>query len=416
MIVSEYEQTIINGKKRISATLQLEGKTKFQSGKQVEEVFFEFPEDYEAHSELLPDPFALVAVPIATNANERLYIEGAISSTLYLNILELIHIYNWYFPKSSHLIDIECKTEKRLQMPNNKIGSFFSGGIDSLYNISELIRLNKKSGMDQVTDLWVVRGMDIALDDDKSWKSIYDRLQQLANDRIPGTKIIDITTNAELVMRGIANYNDTGFGVILGGIAKCFSSGISTALIGSYDTYEYCVPHATSPLADPLFSCDLQSIRHFSCRASRIQKIKCIYENSPDLLKDVRVCVKKESVQYNCGECEKCLRTKAELLVLDIPASETDFVNSMKVGELFKLKFPKRAEDRLYVHRFWSDILEHFIKRKMWSYAIILYLMFIKDKITYISKFFNLTHIRKSTRNIRYKIKNTYKKHVPKIL
>ncbi len=113
MIVSDYLEESQDTSIRISALFTLEGGTKFHTGNSKETLYFEFPKNYSGYTGLTADPFALLALPIATNANERLSIEGTISSSLYLNMLEIIHIYNWYFPNSSNVIELNCITEKR---------------------------------------------------------------------------------------------------------------------------------------------------------------------------------------------------------------------------------------------------------------------------------------------------------------
>ena len=49
-------------------------------------------------------------------------------------------------------------SETRPRNSETRIGSFYSGGVDSMYNIAEHRRLNQEFGVPLVSDLWLVQG------------------------------------------------------------------------------------------------------------------------------------------------------------------------------------------------------------------------------------------------------------------
>ena len=65
------------------------------------------------------------------------------------------------------------------------------------------------------------------------------------------------------------------------------------------------------PILDPLWSTEALSFSHDGCEAQRIDKIRFICnQNERAILENLRVCTTSElGYQYNCGKCEKCLRT-----------------------------------------------------------------------------------------------------------
>ncbi|MGH1351692.1 MAG: hypothetical protein ACRBBN_12945, partial [Methyloligellaceae bacterium] len=258
----------------------------------------------------------------------------------------------------------------------------------------------------QVTDLWIVHGMDIPIDNEEKWETVHSRLIEMSK-TIPHKEIIDIKTNIKAVMDGgILRYSNTGAGIALGAVAKCFAGQVSTALIGSYDVYKKVTPRSTSPFVDPLFSCDQQSVRHFTCRVSRLEKEHCIYDVLPEVLKNIRVCTNDDSQEHNCGTCEKCLRTKAEFLIVGIPLSATDFDNCITVADILSLRFPVRKEDRSAVVAFWKEILWQFLQIKHYNLAVALSFRMLTSTI-YINLLFRTW--RRRTRGLRDSFKSFLK-------
>ena len=130
---------------------------------------------------------------------------------------------------------------------------------------------------------------------------------------------------------------------------------VNTALIGSYARYKDAIPHSSSPLVDPMWSCDEQSVRHFSARVDRQEKITTIIENSPELLKELRVCWRNPGDTYNCGECEKCLRTQMGFLIGGGSDFATSFRKTIEPKDLRRLKLPSRSASQ-YAWVFWRDL------------------------------------------------------------
>lgn len=78
------------------------------------------------------------------------------------------------------------------------------------------------------------------------------------------------------------------------------------------------MPFGSHPLLDPNYSsCDLQ-IRHDGILLSRLDKTRLVAEWDV-ALENLRVCNNQNRIKpgaLNCGQCEKCLRTKLALLAL----------------------------------------------------------------------------------------------------
>jgi hypothetical protein len=77
-------------------------------------------------------------------------------------------------------------------------------------------------------------------------------------------------------------------------------------------TYDTLFPWGTHPLLDPLWSTEGLEFVHFGCGASRAEKVTLVAE-SDTALRHLRVCYENPDSAYNCGVCEKCVRTKLSL-------------------------------------------------------------------------------------------------------
>ncbi|MBE9167394.1 hypothetical protein IQ238_07590 [Pleurocapsales cyanobacterium LEGE 06147] len=79
-------------------------------------------------------------------------------------------------------------------------------------------------------------------------------------------------------------------------------------------------PWGSHPLIDPRFSSSDLHIRHEDAALSRLAKTQLVAQWDV-ALKHLRVCNEKSSYlegNYNCGKCEKCLRTMVAFMALGV--------------------------------------------------------------------------------------------------
>jgi hypothetical protein len=108
---------------------------------------------------------------------------------------------------------------------------------------------------------------------------------------------------------------NTCFGAGLASIAHVLGMGKMLVASGVY--YADLVPHGSHPLTDPLWSSATTAIVHDGANARRIDKLRAIGKCEA-ALRILRVCWQDNG--YNCGRCEKCLRTMVQLRLLGLAA------------------------------------------------------------------------------------------------
>lgn len=303
-----------------------------------------------------------------------------------MNTLEAMHIYKAYFPDYVDIVPLEVVATNTSASRSPRIASFYSGGVDSLFNISETIHLNHTHKTPNVTDLWLVRGMDISLKNEELWNKVKTQLWR--PEYLPSElKIVDVWTNARDLHGKIVGWEQMGFGPILGGISKCFSSEVGQVLIGSYAKYADVGPHSSSPLVDPMWSCDQQTIRHFSCRAGRSEKVLSVCENIPELLNLLRVCWKNEGNSYNCGKCEKCLRTQMQLEIYGYLDKCPNFDEKLSIDNLQRnLAIPWQSKN-FYTRTFWLQLERELSSRGEMKYSKIIRKKLLRTKLMSVLNF-----------------------------
>ena len=104
------------------------------------------------------------------------------------------------------------------------------------------------------------------------------------------------------------------------------------------------VPAGSHAAVDPLFSSQLVTIIHDGSRFSRLEKVREL-ASWPMALDALRVCPGNTGGRANCGSCEKCLRTRLELLAAGIESTAA-FGPSLMPAELWDHAVPAPIGDR----------------------------------------------------------------------
>lgn len=207
---------------------------------------------------------------------------------------------------------------------NGRTVSFFSGGIDGTHTY-----LKEKHNID---DLLFVRGIDIQLDNGALYDDAYRRNQQFLNSE--GRDLVAAASNIRyLGHRHKISWNSWN-GAGLASIAM--AAGYKHCLIASGKSYADFFPDGSSYVSDHLLSSAGCHIEHHGAGAARVEKTAVIAAN-PGALSILRVCWQDKD--YNCGDCEKCLRTMVALELLGVTGAPFPPWDETQLKKLAKLRF-----------------------------------------------------------------------------
>jgi hypothetical protein len=133
-------------------------------------------------------------------------------------------------------------------------------------------------------------------------------------------------------------------GAALAAVGHAATLGPAYLFVGG--TYQVAnpVPVGSHPAVDGLFSSQRLTVIHDGSRFSRLEKVRDL-ASWPTALAALRVCPGNAGDRPNCGQCEKCLRTRLELLAAGVDETAA-FGPSLTPIELWDWAVPQPIGDR----------------------------------------------------------------------
>ncbi len=163
-----------------------------------------------------------------------------------------------------------------------------------------------------------------------------------------GLKVLDVMTNVR-AFGDIYVHWHWMHGPAMAAIALALQNGFEKIYIPSSQSGDKVVnPWGSSPVIDPFWSTEKLAVRYDSFNKSRVQKIESI-SALPESLKYLRVCWQNPGNAYNCGQCEKCIRTMISLFCLGKLEQAETFPHEIPIQRFRELKIPPIVFDSYYV-------------------------------------------------------------------
>jgi len=203
----------------------------------------------------------------------------------------------------------------------------FTGGVDSCFSAWKL--------RDQSAGLLFVNGFDIPLGNPALHQQVRGRLTILAKDL--GLPLCEIETNLREATDRYALWGKRAFGAALASMAHILPEGYSgLAIPASYDLSNLMTAGSMADL-DPLWSSARRQVTHHGVETSRYEKIRQLGD-WPLALKHLRVCWVNPENAYNCGRCEKCVRTLVLLEMAGLSQLAVSFDAGLNVEAIADLQ------------------------------------------------------------------------------
>jgi hypothetical protein len=304
------------------------------------------------------DPFIAGLLLESMWQEEPLEIDALVSARLLNNIPELLAYYQMGEPLLK-IIPVKAKPKEH-KKGGELVGCFFSGGVDSFFSYFHNRQKYKNDQHHQINHIFLVRGFDIPLDSssDALWQETVRAVASVAKSFklelvILQTNIREIIHNKTL-RKNV--YPPDFWGISQHGSALCavgllFAGKFNQIYIPATSTYSSLEPRGTHPLTDPLWSTEKLTFIHDGCYASRVNKLKVI-SKSKVVRRTLRVCWENPNNEYNCGRCEKCLRTMLALQMLGKLNRCSTFPNKTNEEDLKKININSNVLQEL-----WNEML-----------------------------------------------------------
>jgi len=248
------------------------------------------------------EPFLATALLPAMKVGASLRLLDPIS----LRLLDHVPIYqnvvrSWY--KTVQFVPIVATSRPARPVAAARgVGCFFSGGVDSFYSAL--------THRDEITHLIFIHGHDILLRDKEQRRISIEGVRRAAAEL--NKPLIEVETNARDFLDAYCDWGRESHGAVLGAVALLLAPQMRKIYIASSTDYNHLYQWGSHPVLDPLWSSDEVEVIHDGGPSKRQDKIERIATDDT-AMRWLRVCYKNTGSAYNCGTCEKCLRTILEL-------------------------------------------------------------------------------------------------------
>ena len=189
--------------------------------------------------------------------------------------------------------------------PGPDAGLFYTGGVDSSYALQQL--------RDRIRYAIFVEGFDIPLTDADRLRKAREWLS--ATTRACGVELIVVRTNLREHPTFREVFWETTHVAALAGVAHALGNLVHTVYVAASDLPP---PHGSAPDLDGAWSSGSLKTENFGAELNRLQRVASIAKWEP-LRGRLRVCWENNASELNCGYCEKCTRTRMQLLVSGAP-------------------------------------------------------------------------------------------------
>jgi hypothetical protein len=244
---------------------------------------------------------------------------------------------------------------RRMPTAPRRAVAFLSGGVDGLHMLMRNRRLYNRDDPAYVHEALFIHGFDIgkrARDpESERYQMMLRRLEPVVADL--GIRLIQCRTNLRHLPSKPDFWENRHNGAGLAAVGHSAVVGSAFLFIGASWPTSHQVPWGSHPAIDNLFSSQLITVIHDGSRFSRLQKVRDL-ARWPTGLAALRVCPASTGLRANCGECEKCLRTRLELLAAGIGETEA-FGPSVTPAEIWNTAVLESIGERVI---FYEDLIE----------------------------------------------------------
>jgi hypothetical protein len=228
--------------------------------------------------------------------------------------------YKYGFNKAGHHdFTVEASFLEEVEDRPARTGSFFSGGIDSLFALQHNRETIPKQHPASIRDIIFVHGFDMGTrghwgdwgNELGFFNDMVASFRPLAEET--GVRLIPMRTNIRVLDNAVDGWLEDYMGLAMASVAHSLSRELTDVLVPSSYDIATLHPCASNPAIEPNASSATLRIHHENVRFTRLEKVASVAK-WPSGLGALRVCFGGKPGVPNCGECTKCFRTMLELV------------------------------------------------------------------------------------------------------
>ena len=283
-------------------------------------------------------PYIMSVLPVAMQLGLPVQAPGSVAASFMDYLERTQRLFRFFFPTLHHVdiaVSVAQDEAPHAAMDQRGAGLFFSGGVDSFYSL-----LKHQA---EVTQLIYVHGFDTLLANPTARALNARALRHAAAEA--GKQFFELETNVRSMIDPYQRWLHPTATSVQFAIALTVMPQFHTIFVAENYPYsgewsrqqEPTVPGAAGP-----------AVVFDGVDAMRLEKIQSI-SSSPLAMRWLRVCWQNLGVTYNCGRCEKCLRTMIGLEIAGALDSCRTFTNKLDIERVRTTDLDKFA-------RFWPEL------------------------------------------------------------
>jgi hypothetical protein len=257
-------------------------------------------------------PFAAALLLPSMKQGEDLIIRGSISRQLYQGMHEIMReVLTWDIGLRPVKIQADALVSDPPRPPRS--ASFFSGGVDSFYTY--LKHKTDHTEADRISSFILVNGFDINQHNTRLWDRTLENIKSVA--AADGVGLTVVRSNIQGLVEPVLLW-DYAHGGCLAAVGLFVRGAFRRIYIPSTHSVAEQIPWGSNLALDGHWSTESTTFVHDGTEATRLEKVIGQIARSPLALGHLRVCFENEPGAYNCGRCDKCLRTMMNLYVAGV--------------------------------------------------------------------------------------------------
>ena len=229
--------------------------------------------------------------------------------------------------------------------------SCLSGVVDGLHMLMHNRRLYRQGDPAYIREALFIHGFDIGKrahdPENERFDMALRRLEPVAAET--GVRLVPCRTNLRHLPSKPDFWTYRHNGAALAAVGHSATLGPAFLFIAASHHVANPVPMGSHPAVDCLFSSHRVAVIHDGGRFSRLEKVRDL-ASWPTALAVLRVCPARLEDGANCGRCEKCLRTRLELLAAGVDQTSA-FGPSLTPIELWDEAVPTPTGHRAIMYQ-----------------------------------------------------------------
>ncbi|HVT95022.1 MAG TPA: hypothetical protein VHD76_19380 [Bryobacteraceae bacterium] len=272
-------------------------------------VWFRFSGLSAGQVECSGNPFVPALLGVAMWLRRPVEIESPVSPLLLEGAARIMRIWHGW-SRSMRPVEIRAGVLSEQYTQGREAACLFTGGVDSFHTLTE--NLATETGSARVTHLLFLGGQtDMALGNDALYRARCGVISEIAEELQLG--VIFGATNVRDILPGWTLEWGVRAGSNVVAPSLCLSPLLDRVFTSASFTYDAPFPWGCHPFTDPLWNTARIRFEHRGCEVARDGKVIQSICRSATALRYLKVCNDGEATGYNCGRCEKCLRTMIAL-------------------------------------------------------------------------------------------------------